>query len=64
MTVYVITHDFELILECCTDIIHFENGAIADQYSVDREGLEKIKQYFVQGLFLAAPYFQNTSSPM
>lgn len=50
MTVYVITHDFELILECCTDIIHFENGAIADQYPVDKEGLEKIKQYFVQGL--------------
>ena len=31
ITVYVITHDLELILDCCTDIIHFENGSIADQ---------------------------------
>ena len=25
ITVYVITHDLELILDCCTDVIHFEN---------------------------------------
>ena len=24
ITVYVITHDLELILDCCTDIVHFE----------------------------------------
>ena len=30
-TVYVITHDLELLLECCTDVIHFRNGAICEQ---------------------------------
>lgn len=46
ITVYVITHDLELILECCTDIIHFEAGAIANQYPMDEEGLKKIKDYY------------------
>ena len=46
--VYVITHDLELILECCTDILHFENGSIADSYQMDEEGLEKIKSYFMK----------------
>ena len=26
VTVYVITHDLELLLDCCTDIIHFAQG--------------------------------------
>ena len=24
ITLYVITHDLELLLDCCTDIVHFE----------------------------------------
>lgn len=48
ITVYVITHDLELILDCCTDIIHFESGSIADQYEMDAEGLDKIRAYFMQ----------------
>ncbi len=47
ITVYVITHDLELILDCCTDVIHFENGAIREQYPVDAEGLSKIRAYFI-----------------
>ena len=49
ISVYVITHDLELIIECCTDVIHFENGTIADQYQMDAEGMEKIRKYFMQG---------------
>ena len=48
ISVYVITHDLELIIECCTDVIHFENGTIADQYQMDAEGMEKIRKYFIQ----------------
>lgn len=44
ITVYVITHDLELILDCCTDIIHFENGSIADQYEMDAEGLDFLQR--------------------
>lgn len=41
ITVYVITHDLELILDCCTDIIHLEDGSIIDQYGMDEDGLRK-----------------------
>lgn len=46
-TVYVITHDLELILECCTSVIHFQDGTIIDQYPVDKAGLQKIRNYFI-----------------
>lgn len=50
ITVYVITHDLELILDCCTDIVHFENGSIIDQFQMDEAGLEKIGNYFIKGV--------------
>ena len=50
ITVYVITHDLELILDCCTDIIHFEDGSIIDQYGMDEDGLRKIREYFIKGV--------------
>ncbi|OOM74876.1 putative HMP/thiamine import ATP-binding protein YkoD [Clostridium puniceum] len=48
-TVYVITHDLELIADCCTDVIHLENGRIVEQYPIDKAGLLKIKKYFIKG---------------
>ena len=50
ITVYVITHDLELILDCCTNIVHFENGSIIDQFQMDEAGLEKIRNYFIKGV--------------
>ena len=50
ITVYVITHDLELILYCFTDIVHFENGSIIDQFQMDEAGLEKIRNYFIKGV--------------
>ena len=49
ITVYVITHDLELILDCCTDIIHLEDGSVIDQYGMDEDGLKKIREYFIKG---------------
>ena len=49
ITVYVITHDLELILDCCTDIIHLEDGSVIDQYGMDEDGLRKIREYFIKG---------------
>ena len=49
-TVYVITHDLELILDCCTDIIHLEDGSVIDQYGMDEDGLKKIREYFIKGV--------------
>ena len=49
ITVYVITHDLELILDCCTDIIHLEDGSIIDQYGMDEDGLRKIRRILHKG---------------
>ena len=45
-TVYVITHDPELICECCTDIIHLERGSIRETYPMDAAGADRIRQFF------------------
>lgn len=47
-TIYVVTHDLELILECCTDIVHFEKGTITGQYALDEDGLEQVRNYFIK----------------
>ena len=49
-TVYVITHDYELLLACCTSAVHFEKGMIREQYPLTGEGLSKLRTYFLQGL--------------
>ena len=49
ITLYVITHDLELLLDCCTDIVHFEDGSIIDKFQMDEAGLEKIRNYFSKG---------------
>lgn len=45
-TIYVITHDPELICECCTDILHLEAGTIKDSYPMDAAGTNKIRSFF------------------
>ena len=49
ISLYIITHDVELVMECCTDIVHIENGAIKEQYPMDVQGIAKILQYFQVG---------------
>ena len=41
ITLYVITHDLELLLDCCTDIVHFEDGSIIDNFKWMRPVLKK-----------------------
>ncbi len=45
ITSFIITHDYELILETCTHIIHFDNGLIIDNYKIDEE---KLKKFFIK----------------
>lgn len=45
-TVYIITHDPELICECCTYIIHFEAGSIKESYPMNADGADKIRRFF------------------
>ncbi len=45
-TVYVITHDPELLFACCTDILHLEAGCVRESYPLDAAGAEKVRAFF------------------
>ena len=44
ITSFIITHDFELICEACSHILHFDSGKIIDNYKIDEE---KLKEFFL-----------------
>lgn len=44
--VFIITHDIELIMECCTHVLHLEQGKIIGDYDLDLDGYDKIFAYF------------------
>ena len=48
-TVLVITHDYELIVSCCTHILHLVDGEIHEQYVLDDAGMGRLKNFFVKG---------------
>ncbi len=50
ISIYVITHDVELIAACCTDLLYFQDGKIADCYPMNEEGVQKCKAYFLNGI--------------
>jgi energy-coupling factor transport system ATP-binding protein len=45
-TLLVITHDPELILSCCTYVLHLEDGKIAGNYPLDDEGRRRMFWFF------------------
>lgn len=45
-TLFVITHDLELILECCTHVLHFEKGRVVENYAIDEAGESRLKGFF------------------
>jgi energy-coupling factor transport system ATP-binding protein len=46
-TLLVITHDPELILACCTHLLHLEKGRITDNYPLGNVGRRRMKDFFV-----------------
>ncbi|WP_409200166.1 ABC transporter ATP-binding protein [Methanobrevibacter sp. DSM 116169] len=44
ITSFIVTHDLELIFECCSHVLHFEDGKIKDSYKIDEE---KLKEFFI-----------------
>ncbi len=55
-TAYIITHDPELICECCTDIIHLEDGRIKACYPMDASGLHRVRDFFRIGETISSGY--------
>lgn len=45
-SIFVITHDPEFIMNCCTDVLRLEQGDIIEQYPVDENGRERLAEYF------------------
>lgn len=44
-TIFVITHDMELIFECCTYVLELVHGEVAGSYPLDEKGFRKIKRH-------------------
>lgn len=46
-TLFVITHDPEFILSCCTHLLRLENGKVIINEPLDASGTEKMLDYFM-----------------
>ena len=47
-TSLVITHDYELIVSCCTHVLHLEHGMVQEQYAMDAAGLQRLQNFFIE----------------
>ena len=45
--IIIVSHDFELILQTCTRILHMENGMICRDYVLDHTNLHLLRDFFV-----------------
>lgn len=45
-TIFLITHDIELIYACCNYILRIEDGMVSDKYYLDVNGDKKLKSYY------------------
>lgn len=46
-TTFIVTHDPELIIRCCTHILHMEKGSVQEFYELNQEGIDKIEHFFL-----------------
>lgn len=44
ITSFIITHDFELIMQTCSHILHLENGHVKENYKIDEE---RLREFFL-----------------
>lgn len=45
-TILIVTHDLELIAQCCTHILHLEHGATKECYPLNQDGFKKVCCFF------------------
>ena len=43
---FIVTHDYELIASVCDSVIHIKKGRVREQYLLDGDGIEKLKEFF------------------
>ena len=44
--IFVITHDYELILSACDAVVRIENGQIAEQYPLNENSLQRLQDFY------------------
>ena len=47
--VFVVTHDYELLLKACTRLLHLDEGGLPDDLAVCQDNLPKLRKLFVLG---------------
>lgn len=47
-TVLIVTHDPELILSCCTHVLHMENGGASEFYLLDDRSGRRLIDFFIR----------------
>jgi len=45
-TVFIVTHDLELMLSCCDHIVRLEKGEAAENYKLDKDIAARLRQFF------------------
>lgn len=45
-SIFLITHDIELIYSCCNYVLHVENGAVKDVYQLNVKNEQRLKNFF------------------
>ena len=45
-TIFIITHDLELIYSCCNYVLHIEEGKIKEQYKMSEENRERMNAFY------------------
>ncbi|HRU97797.1 MAG TPA: energy-coupling factor transporter ATPase [Ruminococcus sp.] len=44
---FIITHDPELILNCCTHVLHMDRGRVTAFYPMNEEGAQRVRNYYL-----------------
>lgn len=45
-TVFIVTHDLELIARCCTHVLHIEQGSVYGLFKTDTDELNRLRTWF------------------
>lgn len=47
-TVFIVTHDPELILACCDHIVRLENGKVSENYELNKDSFSRLRRFFCE----------------
>ncbi|GMQ58197.1 hypothetical protein AN1V17_25920 [Vallitalea sediminicola] len=45
--IFIVTHDYEFISSVCSRIIHFDDGMLVDDFNIDGNNIEKLRDFFI-----------------